>query len=785
MNDEPDGRVHSEMSGSASDLVQARDVHGGIHFHRGHPASPVPRQLPWSQGVFVNRDAELAALDALLSDESPGLGVIVGMAGVGKTSLALRWSQRNRDRFPDGQLYANLHGYDQDLPVSPATVLERFLLALGVPRGMVPNDTDEAAALYRSAVADRRMLILLDNAAEADQVRPLLPGPGECAVLVTSRDRMSGLVARDGARRIVLNVLSEPDAVDLLESVTRAERPADAPAWIAELARLCARLPIALRVAAEHSLRRPWMSLETLTAELRGESALWRRLTVEEGGAGEMSAARSVFAWSYRALPERAARLFRILSSHPGPDFAGAAAAALAGMDMSLLALDVLVGAHLLEQRAPDRYQFHDLVRSYAMDQARQEEEPGNLRNATRRVLTWYMRSADAAQTWINPNEAHVVIEAGDDDPAPAAFGSYDEAVRWFERERGNLVAAVRSAERQSMHEITWKLAVVLRGLYMEFNPFDDWIATSQAGLRAAEALGDRSASAELLESLGMVRTQLHQLDHGADDLRRALELRRQAADRPGAALTLNSLGLVLLRRHHLDEARMAFEECLGIYDELGDGHWPPVIRVNLAEILIALTRYQQAVELLGGSLKTFRERGDTRGEGNALRLLSMARRGLGDTDGALRAARRAVEIATAHRNAILEGYWLLELGTAQDAAGQHDEALASFERSAFLQHGIGDKVREAQAWDGSGIVRLELGQAAEAVDLHHRAAEVFRGNGASWPLAGALRNLALARHALGDTGQAREAAAEAVRVLAEFPDPQADAMRAELRGLS
>lgn len=770
------------MSGTARDVVQARDVRGGVHFHRPEPAIPVPRELPWSQGVFVDRDEEMAVLDAVASGAGPRLGVIVGMPGVGKTSLALRWSERHQDSFPDGHLYVNLHGYDSYPSVSPERALERFLVALGLPYRSVSNDIDAAAAMFRSIVSGKRMLILLDNAAEYRQVRPLLPGPGNSLVIVTSRDHMSGLVAMDGARRIVLEVLRERDAVELLSRVTRPERPSDTAPRIAELAGLCARLPIALRIAAEHSLRRPGASLADLTAELRSESGSWRTLTAsEEDGDGEMSAARSVFSWSYAALPDHAARAFRILSVHPGPDFSRAAAAAMTGARSLRRSLDALVGAHLLEQTASDRYQFHDLVRSYAMNQAQQDEPPGSLLNANRRVLTWYMRSADAAQTWVNPNEAHVAIDTVDDDPPPVTFASYDEAVQWFERERANLVTAVRSAAGQSMNEIAWKLAVVLRGLYMEFNPFEDWIATSQDGLRAAEALGDISASAELLESLGMARAQLHELDRSTEYLESALELRHQTGDRPGTALTLNSLGLVLLRRHHLTEARAVFEECLEIYTELGDTHWPPVIHANLAEILIGLHQYSEASGLLTSALEEYRGRDDPGLEGNALWLLSAARRGLGDTSGALTAAREAVELASRHRNTMWEGYWLLELGFAQHTAGSGEEALASFERSAELHHGIGDSTREAQAWDGAGFVRLSLGQAETAADEHRRAAEVFRRTGARWQLAGALGHLTRALAAGGSAARARETALEALEVLTEFTDPEAESIRSEL----
>ncbi|WP_240812924.1 AAA family ATPase [Streptomyces sp. DASNCL29] len=309
--------------------------------------------------------------------------VIAGTAGAGKTSLALRWAHQAQSHFPDGQLYVNLRGYDPGAPVTAPEVLHRFLLALGVSAAAVPADPEASAALYRSLLAGRRMLIVLDNAASVSQVRPLLPGTAGCLVLVTSRSRLSGLAVRDGAHRLTLGTLAEPEAVALLRTVTAGYRPEDDGEKLAELARLCARLPLALRIAAERAASRPMMSLDELIRDLRDESALWEALTV--GDDEEADAVRTVFAWSYRALTAEAARFFRLLGLHPGPEFGVSAVAALAGVGHSRAQhlLDVLVGAHLLTQTGPDRFEFHGLLRAYAIDQA-QHEEPAEAREAAR-----------------------------------------------------------------------------------------------------------------------------------------------------------------------------------------------------------------------------------------------------------------------------------------------------------------------------------------------------------------------------------------------------------------
>ncbi|MBI0319464.1 ATP-binding protein, partial [Streptomyces javensis] len=299
------GGVWSDLSGAARDVVQAGQVLGGVHFHGPAPVSvevPVPRQLPGDVSGFVGRAAELAELDALHSSDGRDgvvpVVVIAGTAGVGKTSLAVRLAHRISGRFPDGQLFVNLRGYDTGPPLAPAAALERFLRAFGVPAPAIPAGLEERAELYRSLVAGKQVLVVLDNAATVGQVRPLLPGTAGCLTVVTSRHRLSGLAVRDGARRITLGMLAEQESADLIAAATRGYRTGDDPAQIAELARLCARLPLALRIAAERAATHPLLALPELTAQLRDESTLWEALSSPDQE--EADAVRTVFAWSYR-----------------------------------------------------------------------------------------------------------------------------------------------------------------------------------------------------------------------------------------------------------------------------------------------------------------------------------------------------------------------------------------------------------------------------------------------------------------------------------------------------
>ncbi|NUR26602.1 MAG: hypothetical protein HOV83_12280, partial [Catenulispora sp.] len=338
----PDGQaVASTLSGTAHDVVQARDIRGGVHFH-GHAGygvpiaspRPAPRQLPGTVPLFVGRRPELERLRALVADghdESyggPRVAVIVGTAGVGKTSLALRFAHEVRNRYPDGQLFIDLRGYSAEDPLSPAAALDRFLRAMGVPAADIPRGLDERSEYFRSLSADRALLIVLDNVATAGQARPLLPGVGTSLVIVTSRGRLPTLSRFAGAARVNLSLLDGEESATLLSSAMKGYRNADAPSTVTALAGLCAGLPLALRIAAERAITRPLTPLDALLDDLRREASLWGVLSTED----EVSeATESVFVWSYRHLPHPAARAFRLLGLHPGADFGLDSAAAITG----------------------------------------------------------------------------------------------------------------------------------------------------------------------------------------------------------------------------------------------------------------------------------------------------------------------------------------------------------------------------------------------------------------------------------------------------------------------
>lgn len=782
--------VRSRISDVSGRAVQARDVGGGIHFHDHEPEparAPVPRQLPADVRGFVNRAGELEVLSAHLHStggEAAGraesvLHVIAGTAGVGKTALALHWAHRVRQHFPDGQLYVDLRGYGPGSPLSPEQVLDRFLRAFGVSADSIPADLDSRSALHRSLLADKRVLVLLDNASSTAQVRPLLPGSPGCVVLVTSRDRLSGLVARNGARRVTVHTLDPAEAVALLEHVTGHHRQKDDPQEVAELARLCGQLPLALRIAAERAASRPYMPLDDLIQDLRDESALWDALATDDEE--EADAVRSVFAWSYRALPEGAARLFRLLGLHPGPDFDAGAAAVLAELPVrrAQRTLDALVGAHLLEQTDTDRYRFHDLLRSYATDQVRHEEDQDVRQRAVQRLLAWYLRGADTAARALDSHVRH--IGPAEEDDGVRRFADGSEAARWFELEGRNLTAAVEAAVSAGMDGVAWRLTSTLRHFYT-FHSFDSvWLTTARLGLEAARREGDASAEADLEESLGMACVQANRPAEGLAHHRRALELRKEEDDEFGVAMSLNAIGLARLREHVLGEAREHFERSLGLVVGAGERLWEGIVLGNLAQCVLELGEPEEAVVLGERAIGIHRETGDRMSEFACLASLSAAWRELGRNDRGLSCVRRALEVARELGDAVLEGFAYLELGRIQARLGHTEDALLSFHEAAGLHRRTADHVREAESFEGAGEVYRGLGRPGEAVRFYRQAVNGYRRYRDRWRLAVCLDRLASAVAADGAPDAARGYWREALAVLEDFPDPRALRLREEI----
>lgn len=747
----------------------------------------MPRQLPGDVPGFVGRGQELQQLEALEA-AVPGSGVrlvvVAGTAGAGKTSLAVRFAHTVRARFPDGQLFVNLRGYDPGPPVAPEAALERFLHALGIAADAIPTDGEERAELYRSLLAERRVLVVLDNAATVGQVRPLLPGDAGCLVVATSRGRLSGLSARDGAHRLTLGLLTQTEAVDLLTVATAGYRHRDEPAQLAELARLCARLPLALRIAAERAAARPHMPLTDLIADLRGESSLWDALTADDDA--EADAVRSVFAWSYRALPAPAARVFRLLGLHPGPEFSTAAAAALTGHTLRQARnhLDLLAGAHLLEQTGPTRYQFHDLLRAYAADQAHQDENPEQQHAALTCLAHWYLHTADAAAGTAQTRFSSKLT--GPTDPAiePLIFSDYAQATHWYTTERANLLALARATAAAGLDEITWQLPAALDPLHDAHSALDDQLETAELGLAAARHLGDRRAEAAMQQILGYAHRTSGHLELATECFRAAFKLQRELGEQLGLLEATNDLGQAHMGQRELDQAIEYFEQTLALAREQGQQGWCALALDNLAAAYAEMGRLERSAELAGQALALCRSAGIEPWQ-HLDPLLSLARAfretgQLSQAEQHLNTAAGILADGVMYRS--LELAMLREQAALALARGESEQALETYQQCVSLARLTGTKRYEALIYDGIGQALQDLDRVGEAADFYRTAVALARRHANPVTVATALAHLS---HALERAGQAERALAtraEAEALLASYTDPRADALRESLR---
>ncbi|MEU6108593.1 tetratricopeptide repeat protein [Streptomyces albidoflavus] len=715
-------------------------------------------------------------------DEQVPVVVIAGTAGVGKTSFAIHLARQVSSRFPDGQLFVNLRGYDTGPPLEPTAVLERFLRALGVPGPALPSSPEGRAELYRSLLADKRMLVVLDNAASVGQARPLLPGATGCLTVVTSRNRLSGLSVRDGARRITLGMLDERESRELITRATRDYRTGDEPGQVAELARLCARLPLALRIAAERAATQPLLTLDELVTQLRDESSLWEALSSPDEE--EADAVRSVFAWSYRALPPPAARLFRLLGLHPGPEFSVHVAAALCEQDLrqTRTLLEHLAGAHLVDAVGADRYQFHDLLRAYATAQAQQEESPEDRQAALRRVATWYLHAADAARAAAAPFQDSVLTPPPGA-PAVPVLRTEQEAFAWHQREQANLLAAARSAAQAGLDEIAWQLAATLQGVHMARGVFDDWRAMGTIGLEAAQRLGDLRAEVLMHNTLGMAGKDSRNLVAAAEHHQAALDLCTRLGDHVGEAESANGLALVHRKSHHLELSRPLLERALELFERHGPRRWTGLVLCNLGFTVAELGELPEAARLARQGLAVYEETGaEPSWRIDALCLLTYVARESGAYEEAEEYLARAHALQKHSSFATIDAALHREEAALRLAQGERDAALEAYRACEVLERSIGNRVGQALAYDGIGRTLHALGRSSEAAEFHTVAARILRDPPHPWHLAETLAHLAEALTADGRSDEARPRRSEALELLAGFSDPQATALRRRLQ---
>ncbi|MEU5695252.1 tetratricopeptide repeat protein [Actinosynnema sp. NPDC020468] len=777
-----------EVSGTADNVVQARDVNGGVHFHRVGPARhSVPRQLLADVRGFVNRSKELDWLDRVLFGEGPdaaALTVIVGTAGVGKTGLALRWAHRVRDLFPDGQLYANLRGYGPGEPVPPERALDGFLSAFDVAAYRIPSDLEAKATLYRSVLADRRVLVVLDNAATVAQVRPLLPGSGSCRVVLTSRNRLSGLRVRDGAQRMTVEVLPENHAVELLRSIVKDYRPIDDEADLRELARMCAYLPLALCVAGEQAAARPWMSLAQLVESLRQEFQGWDALATE--GGDEADGVRAVFSWSYRALAPDAAQIFRLLGLHPAPEFGIHAAAALTDMPVSALRrlMDVIVDAHLVEQTAPDRYQFHDLLRLYATDAAHHEEPLEHQYEALARVLAWYLHTSHSAAIAMRTFHSLLTPDAL---PRPAAalnFADYLSGSRWYEFEWANLVAATKAAEKSGMDRTAWQLALMLRPYFTGRVSIADRHQIIEIAIVAARRNSAVGAEREALTAMATWHSMQGRYSEALTIHQDVLAQYHADGDRVAEGRTLNRIGIILAATRDFVGAVELFESLREIGLAHQDVEMAATVLYNLAAAYYGLRRHANAIDVAREALALCRDNDDEDGQAVSLTMLARSLCDSGAVSDALTSVAAALDIVRNRNDQREEGWVLLHQGRIQRIAGLYAQAMISYQRALTIHVAFESRNREAMALDGAGEVCRAVERFDDAISFHRRAVSLARETNSQWTLAVALDNLATVLAGVGAASEARRHWRESVGLLRAYRDPAASERKARMARL-
>jgi DNA-binding SARP family transcriptional activator/Flp pilus assembly protein TadD len=771
-----------------------------------------PRQLPPDVRGFTGRAAELEQLDEQLRDGAP-MCVLTGTAGVGKTALAVHWAHRVAARFPDGQIYLNLRGYDPGRPMPSDHAQELLLRAVGVSGSEVPAGADDRQALLQSRLADRAALVVLDNACSAEQVRPLLPGPGRSRVVVTSRDDLAGLVSRDGAVRVRVEQLSYDDAAGVLRRLL--PRTDHDEAAIDRLVRLCDRLPLALRIAADRVASRVEASVSEAVADLTTQPRLDAFAT--DGDAH--SALDVVLSWSYRSVSPVAARVFRLLGLVPGSSWDTPAVAALAGCSVgeARRQLNALARAHLIEVRHDGRYTMHDLLRAYALDRTQAHETEAGRRAATGRLLAYYVHSSALAMDAAFAFEQHRrprVPQAETAGPPCDAKG----ALAWLDRQRPALVAATLHAADAGWPEHSVTLAATLHRYLYVGALHTDLLAVHGHALSCARTPAERAV---VLHNLGRTHLRLGRFDEAGDELHQTLALAQHAGDEGTVAEAVQSIGVLHLERGQWDDAFTYLGQALALARAGGDRSLEARALGALGQVMTYQGRYDVAIGYVEQALALFRAIGDRATEADALIGAGYLYGRLGDDDRAFAQLRQGLAVARDIGDRHREASALEHLGDANRRRGHGTVALEQYQQALDLFREIGDISREASCLTGLGSLDADQGRTAEALRQHelalrtarqigHRRGEVRAHNalgeslaaaalpdqarachenalaladelGDRYEQARALAGIGAARRDLGDDDGARESWLLAVHEYTSLGVREADELRAEL----
>jgi DNA-binding SARP family transcriptional activator len=659
-----------------------------------------PRELPSAVQGFTGRSAELDALTRMAGgpgQQPPGavvISAIGGTAGVGKTALAVHWAHQAARHFPDGQLYVNLRGFHPSgTPATAADAIRGFLEALGVPPERIPAQQDAQAGLYRSLLAEKRMLILLDNARDEHQVRPLLPASPASLVIITSRSQLTGLAAADGARLLNLDVLSHDEAVRLLTARIGAVRAAGQPGAVDEIAALCAYLPLALAVAAARAAARPRFPLLQLAAELRGAAS---RLDTLDAGDPAVSV-RAVFSWSYQQLSPAEARMFRLLGLHPGPDIGINAAASLAaaGRPEARRLLRELARDCLITEHAPGRYAFHDLLRAYAADLARRHDSQGDRDAATSRILDHYLHTAAHCTALLMPVCESVALAPPGPGTCPEPPADHRQAMAWFEAEHQVMLAAIALAAESGADRHVWQLSWAITTHLCRRGYLHELVTIMHSALAAATRLDDPLGQAVFLCRLGNACAITGKYDLARAYLERSLSLYQRHGDRGGEALTHLSIAILAETQGRHADALRHNEQALRLVQAIGHKHAQAVALGNVAWTRALLGDYQQARGLCDQALALQ----DTCDYEHPIRdTLGYIEHHLGDFAQAAAHFKHALSLCRDQGDRRTEATILDHVGDARHDAGEIPQAREAWQQALAifddLQHPDAEKVR-------------------------------------------------------------------------------------------
>lgn len=660
----------SEQLAHLQRLVLLDGTHQDVDGHQ--PAQQNPRQLPHDIVNFSGRDAELRALETLAGNRgtdghAPTIISIDGAPGTGKTTLAVHWAHRAAAQYPDVQLYLNLRGYGPGEPVSPAAAAATLLRGLGVVGDMIPPGVDERSALLRSKLAGRQALVVLDNARDSDQVRPLLPGTGSL-VVVTSRNQLRGLSVRDGAHRVTLHSLTRDQAAELLATALGSARVAAEPAATDRLVELCDRLPLALAIVAERAQRTE--TLAEVAAALGDEKARLDNL-----GTGEddpQTDLRVALTWSYRTLMPRAAAMFRKLGLHPANDIGLETAAAIADLPPAKAKtwLDQLVAAHLVEQRHTDRYEMHDLIRLYATEVANTHESAVEREAAVRRMLDWYLHAVVSADSMLLAQRRRDFVKPYEPQIPPPRFDTPRQATNWLEREYDCLRSVCCWATDHGWGRHTWRIALGMTSFFDNNIPWTDGLEFYTSALRAAQSAGEHVGEGYVLNSLGCIHLDKENWRTAESYFRQSLACFQEESDLRGEAMLRGNLGIVNAEMGDYDNARRYSTAALELCERLD---YPRGIAINLDNIGIALTmtgRPRDAIECHLRAHAINARTGDTHSEASNQIGLGRAYAALGDARHATAAFRKAVSTYRLLNNRRWEALVLTDLGKVLGTAG-------------------------------------------------------------------------------------------------------------------